>query len=81
MLHWLYVFSFITFCCLISLGFLNKSLFNLLLLSEAIMLLLFFTTLLLANFYNIYYLLAVAFFTIVFGGLELALNLLLTVYM
>jgi hypothetical protein len=51
-----------------------------LLVSEAILLALFFCGLLIAGFYNIYFLMAIAFFVLILGGLELALNFLILVF-
>lgn len=76
-LHWLFVFSYLTFCLMISLCFLNKGLLSLLLVSEVILLMLFIIALTVASLYNIYYMLIVSFFILIFGGLELALNLLI----
>ncbi len=61
----------------VSICFLNRGLLSLLLISEAILLFLFFLSLSVAIFYNIYYLLVISFFVLVFGGLELCINLLL----
>lgn len=55
----------------------NKSLLQLLLLSELLVIMLFFIFLVLSTFYNIYYLIGFSFFLLIFGGLELSLNLLL----
>lgn len=79
MLHWLYVFSFLLSCSLLSFIFYNKNLISLLLISEVILLLLFFLIIIVASFYNINYLLSFSFFILIFGGLELALNLLLLI--
>lgn len=80
MIHWLNLFTYLGLSILISLIFLNKSLFSLLLVSEAILLVIFFCGLAIACFYNIYFLLAVSFFVLVLGGLELALNFLIIVF-
>lgn len=77
MLHWLYIFSFLLSCSLLSLVFYYKNLLSLLLISEVIILLLFFLTIIITSFYNISFLLSFSFFLLIFGGLELALNLLL----
>lgn len=77
MLHWMYIFSFFLSCSLISFMFYNKNLINLLLISEIIILIIFFLTIIIASFYNINFLLSFSFFLLIFGGLELALNLLL----
>lgn len=79
LLHWLYVFSFFLNCALLSFIFYNKNLISLLLISEVILLLLFFLIIIVASFYNINYLLSFSFFILIFGGLELALNLLLLI--
>ena len=55
----------------------NKSLLQLLLLGEVLVILLFTIFLLLSTFYNLYYLVGVSFFLLIFGGLELSLNILL----
>lgn len=77
MLHWLYIFGYLGLCCVVSLIFLNKNLFSLLLVSEVLLLVLFAVALSLAGFYNIHFLIGASFFILMFGGLELALNFLL----
>lgn len=77
LLHWLFVFTYLAFCLTISLGFLNKGLLSLLLVSEVVLLLLFFIALIVSTLYNIYYTMVVSFFILIFGGLELTLNLLI----
>ena len=77
MLHWMYIYSFFLSCALLSFMFYNRNLISLLLISEIIILLIFFLTIIIASFYNVNYLLTFSFFLLIFGGLELALNLLL----
>lgn len=77
MLHWMYIFSFFLSCSLLSFIFYNKNLISLLLISEIVILIVFFLTIIIASFYNISFLLSFSFFLLIFGGLELALNLLL----
>lgn len=77
MLHWLHIFGYLGLCCLISLIFLNKNLFSLLLVSEVMLLILFAASLSLAGFYNAHFLISASLFVLMFGGLELALNFLL----
>jgi len=55
----------------------NKSLLQLILMGELLVILLFILFLTLTSFYNIYYLIGFSFFLLIFGGLELSLNLLL----
>lgn len=77
LLHWLYIFSFITLSCFFSLVFLNRQLIIMLIIGEAILVIFFFLGLLLSSFYNIFYLVGFSFFFLMIGGLELALNILL----
>ena len=66
------------FLCVIgSIILYNKSLLQLLLLGEMLVILLFVIFLVLSTFYNIYYLVGLSFFLLIFGGLELSLNILL----
>lgn len=76
-LHWIYLLSYFTLVCLISLIFLNKNLFSLLILSEIIIILIYILHLILASCLNIYYLIGFAFFILVLGGLELTINILI----
>ncbi len=57
--------------------FYNKSLLQLLLLGEVLVILLFTIFLALASYFNLYYLIGFSFFLLIFGGLELSLNILL----
>ena len=77
LLHWLFIFSYLTFCLLISFCFLNRGLLSLLLVSEAILLMIFIIAITIASLFNLYYMLIFSFFILVFGGLELSLNLLI----
>lgn len=77
LLHWLFVFIYLFLCMLVSICFLNRGFLSLLLVSEIILLLLFFLAMSVAIFYNIYYMLVISFFVLVFGGLELCINLLI----
>lgn len=77
MLHWFYILNYLLLCCFISLAFLNRSFLSIILLGEFLLLVLFSLGLLLSGFYNIYYASAFGFILLVFGGLELALNVLI----
>lgn len=77
MLHWVYFFLYIFLCVLGSIILYNKSLLQLLLIGEILVILLFIVFLVLSTFYNIYYLIGLSFFLLIFGGLELSLNILL----
>lgn len=77
LLHWLYIFSFISLSCFFSLIFVNRQLIVIIILGEVLLIIFFFIGLLLASLYNIFYLIGFSFFFLMIGGLELALNLLL----
>jgi hypothetical protein len=77
MLYWTYIFLYLIICIFISFVFHNKSLLQLLLLSEIIIILLFTIFLTLASYFNLYFLIGFSFFLLIFGGLELSLNILL----
>lgn len=77
MLHWFYVFNYLLVCSFVSLMFLNRSFLSIILLGEFILLILFSIGLFLSGIYNIYFASAFGFILLVFGGLELALNILI----
>lgn len=77
MLHWFYTFNYLLICCFISLIFLNRSFLSIILLGEFLLVILFSLGLFIGGFYNIYYASAFGFILLVFGGLELALNILI----
>ena len=77
MLQWLNLFVFLGLICLISIFYLNTYLISLLLIGEIIVIIVFLTGLLLASYFNIVYLVGLAFFLLAVGGLELVLNFIL----
>lgn len=76
-LHWFFFFSFFFLTILISFIIYNKSLLQLILLSEVLLILLVLICVLISTLYNIYYLIGFSILLLIFGGLELSLNLLL----
>lgn len=76
-LHWMYIYLYFIVCLLISLSFINKSVLSIILMGEIILLLIMLLCIILASFYGIQHLLVISFFILVFGGLELCLNLLI----
>lgn len=76
MLHWLFFFSFCLFLTIFSFFSFNSSLLHLILSSEILIILLVLIMGVLAAYYNIYMLIGLATLLLVFGGLELSLNLL-----
>ena len=77
MLHWLFTFSFISIFILSSLIIYNKSLLQLILISEVLIIFLVLILVLISSLYNLYYLIGFSILIIILGGLELSLNLLL----
>ena len=73
----MFFFLFLTVNILLSVFFYNKSLLQLLLLGELLVILFFIIFLTISVFYNIFYLIGLSFFLLIFGGLELSLNILL----
>lgn len=76
-LHWLFTFSFISIFILSSLIIYNKSLLQLILISEVLIIFLVLILVLISSLYNLYYLIGFSILIIILGGLELSLNLLL----
>ena len=68
---------YIFICVVSSIALYNRSLLQLLLLGEILVILLFIIFLTLSSFFNLYYLIGFSFFLLIFGGLELSLNILL----
>lgn len=77
MLHWLSLILYLLISILVSVGIYNKSLLQLLVLGEVLLIIFFITYIILASYFNIYYLISFSFFLLIFGGLELSLNILL----
>lgn len=77
MLHWFYIFNYLLLCCFVSLTFINRSFLSIILLGEFLLVILFSIGLFLSGFYNLYFASAFGFVLLVFGGLELALNVLI----
>ena len=77
MLQWFYIFNYLLVCSFISLIFCNKTFLSIILIGEFILLLLFSIGIFISGFYNIYFASTLGFILLVFGGLELALNILI----
>lgn len=77
MLHWFYIFNYLILCTLCSLAFINRSFLSIILIGEFLLVILFALGLLLSGLFNLYYVSALGFVILVFGGLELALNILI----
>lgn len=60
-----------------SLIFFNRSLLQLLIISESLIILLVFIFLSLAIYFNLYYLISLSLILLILGGLELSINLLI----
>lgn len=76
-LHWLLFFSYcFTIICLSFLLY-NKSLLHLVILSELLIIIISLISAIISLYFNIYYLLGFILLLLIFGGLELAVNLLI----
>lgn len=78
-LRWLFLFLFLILSITSTLWVYKKSLFHLIILSEVIVILLTLSMIILMLKLNIYYLVGFSLIILIFGGLELALNLLVLV--
>lgn len=76
-LHWFFFFLFYIYIIIISFYFINFSLLHIIILSEILIILLILLACVLTVTYNIYWLLGLGLILLIFGGLELSLNLLL----
>ena len=79
LLQWLYILAYLFLCCTVSFIFLNKNLLSLIVISEVIIVLLYLSGLLLSSCINMYFLVGFSFFILILGGLEIALNLLISI--
>lgn len=79
LLQWFFYFLFLFIVITLSFIFYNKSLLHLLILSEIIIILFICIISALMLLFNIYYLVGLSLIILVFGGLELAINLLFLV--
>lgn len=77
MLQWFYIFNYLLFCSFISLIFCNKTFLSIILIGEFILLVLLAVGMVISGAYNIYFASTLGFVLLIFGGLELALNILL----
>ena len=77
MLHWLFCFSYCFLLICLSFLIYNKSLLQLLVLSEVLIIVLTLCAVTISLVYNIYFLSGFVVIILIFGGLELSINLLL----
>lgn len=77
MLQWFYIFNYLLVCSFLSLAFINRSFLSIILLGEFVLVILFSLGILIGGLFNLYYTSALGFVILVFGGLELALNILI----
>lgn len=77
MLHWFFYFLYSIIIIFISFVFYHKSLLHLLVLSEVLIIFLVLCLSTLSITFNLYYLLGLSILVVIFGGLELAINLLI----
>lgn len=75
-LQWLFFFSFCIILSIFSFFIFNSSLLHLILISELMIILLVLIMAVLLSYYNLYILIGLATLLLIFGGLELSLNLL-----
>lgn len=76
MLHWLFFFSFCILMSIASFFIFNNSLLHLILIGEVLVVLLVMLMAVISAYFNLYILIGLATLLLVFGGLELSLNLL-----
>jgi hypothetical protein len=76
-LHWFFYFLYCFLVISLSFIFYNRSLLHLLVLSEALIIILVLSLGVLTLVFNIYYLLGLSILVLIFGGLELSINLLI----
>ena len=79
LLRWLFLFLFLILSILTTLWIYRRSLFHLIILSEVVIILLTLVLTILMLKLNLYYLVGFSLIILIFGGLELALNLLILV--
>lgn len=77
MLHWLFCFTYCFLLVCLSFLIYNKSLLQLLVLSEVLIILLAMCAITISLLYNIYFLSGFVVIILIFGGLELSINLLM----
>ena len=76
-LHWYFIYLYIIIIIILSFILYNRSLIQSIFLGELLIILLFFLFITLSINYNIYLLIGLSIILLVFGGLELSLNLLI----
>lgn len=79
MLHWYFFFLFLIFIVISSFFFINFSLFHTILISEVLIIFLVSILGINALCFNVYYLIGLGVLLLIFGGLELSLNLIFLV--
>lgn len=79
LLRWFFLFLFLIFSIIITFWVFKKSLFQIIILSEVIVILITLLLIVLMLKLNIYYLVGFSLIILIFGGLELSLNLLILI--
>lgn len=80
MLHYIFIFYFLIILSFFSFLFNNKSLLNIILISELIIILLALLCSVFMLYFNIYYFIGLSIIILILGGLELSLNLLMLIF-
>lgn len=80
MLHYIFIFYFLILISLFSFLFNNKSLLNIILISELIIILISLILSIFTIYFNIYYFVGLSIIVLILGGLELSLNLLMLIF-